>query len=94
MHAYVQVAGQTVRHTRTAPSFLPLAHTNTSNVLTIQLHCNSICFPNLYGSAGVDGCIETQGNTHVVYNGSFYYQKKDSSRIIRFDLDSSKELGE
>lgn len=34
-----------------------------------------------------------QGNAHVVYNGSFYYHEKDSSKVVRFDLESSKPVG-
>lgn len=29
------------------------------------------------------------GNAHVVYNGSFYYQEAYSSRVVRFDLETS-----
>uniref|UniRef100_A0A8D8XEB9 Olfactomedin-like protein 2B n=1 Tax=Cacopsylla melanoneura TaxID=428564 RepID=A0A8D8XEB9_9HEMI len=33
-----------------------------------------------------------QGNAHVVYNNSFYYNKKFSDTIIQFDLGSSKTI--
>ena len=32
-----------------------------------------------------------QGNSHVVFNGSFYYHKKDTKTIARFNLRSARE---
>lgn len=34
-----------------------------------------------------------QGNAHVVYNGSFYYQENRSDKIVRYDLEFSKQIG-
>lgn len=31
-----------------------------------------------------------QGNAHVVYNNSFYYNRKSTDSIIQFDLGSNK----
>ncbi|KAJ6637052.1 Olfactomedin-like protein 2B [Pseudolycoriella hygida] len=33
-----------------------------------------------------------QGNAHVVYNGSFYYQGENTDKIVRYDLEQRKEL--
>ncbi|XP_017871563.1 PREDICTED: uncharacterized protein LOC108619476 isoform X2 [Drosophila arizonae] len=33
-----------------------------------------------------------QGNAHVVYNGSFYYQQKNSDLVVKLDLTTSKKI--
>lgn len=34
-----------------------------------------------------------QGNAHVVYNGCFYYFRRDEPKIVKYDLTSDKQAG-
>lgn len=35
-----------------------------------------------------------QGNAHVVYNGYFYYYRRDEPKIVKYDLTFDKQAGE
>lgn len=35
-----------------------------------------------------------QGNAHVVYNGYFFYYRRDEPKIVKYDLTLDKQAGE
>lgn len=41
-----------------------------------------------------DSNILFQGNAHVVYNGYFYYYRRDEPKIVKYDLTFDKQAGE
>lgn len=38
--------------------------------------------------------VVLQGNAHVVYNGYFYYYRRDEPKIVKYDLTFDKQAGE
>lgn len=34
-----------------------------------------------------------QGNAHIVYNGYFYYFRRDEPKIVKYDLTFDKQAG-
>lgn len=40
----------------------------------------------------ISSSLHPQGNSHVVYNGSFYYHHRDHQEIIRYDLQTKKTI--
>lgn len=40
------------------------------------------------------GMILFQGNAHVIYNGYFFYFRRDEPKIVKYDLTLDKQAGE
>ncbi|KAJ6644219.1 Myocilin, partial [Pseudolycoriella hygida] len=66
--------------------------TNESDTLHIYEYANKAKYRNNIPRIHKLKPPGFRGNAHVVYNGSFYYQEKYSDRIVRYDLDYSKQI--
>lgn len=67
---------------------------NDNNIRQLVMSCVVLCPSHLILSAFLTFCcIPTQGNAHVVFNGSFYYNERNSPRIIKYDLNLERQTG-